>query len=97
MVRIQGAKLELVSPGSVSLQCRQFELETTSDVRLRAKGAIEMQTGSELRTKSAGQTFIDGDYVNLNCRDRQGYHDAPQPPALAADNTLEESDEVPGS
>jgi hypothetical protein len=98
VLRLQGARLELVSPDSVSIQCREFEIETQSDVKLRANGAIEMQSGSELRTKSAGQTFIDGDFVNLNCRDREGYHDAPeQAPeqaALAAENVSQEPDDV---
>jgi hypothetical protein len=97
VVRIQGAKLDLVSTDSISVQCKHFELETESDIRLRAKGAIEMETHSELRTKSAGQTFFDGDYVNLNCRDRQGYHDALEQPELPADTALEEPDDAPES
>ncbi len=94
VLRLQGARLELVSPDSVSIQCREFEIETQSDVKLRANGAIEMQSGSELRTKSAGQTFIDGDFVNLNCRDREGYHDAPEQAALSAENLSQKPDDV---
>jgi hypothetical protein len=77
ILRLEGAKLELVSPDSVSLQCRQFDLETSSNVNLRAHGSIDMRTDSELRTKSAGNTYLDGDFVNLNCLDRAGYHDDP--------------------
>ena len=44
---------------------------------VRAKGSIDMHSGSELRAKSRGKTYIDGDFVNLNCRDRTGYHDDP--------------------
>ncbi len=93
VLRLQGARLELISPDSVSVQCREFEVATSSSVQLRANGAIDMQSGSDISTKSAGQTFIDGDFVNLNCRDREGYHDAPGQEALAADSGSEEPNE----
>ena len=67
----------ILSPERVALRCRQFDVETESGVSLRAAGDIELQSEAEIRTKTAGSTWIDGDYVNLNCRERTGYHDDP--------------------
>jgi len=75
VVSLSGAKLELHSTDSVSVRCRSFEVEALDDLRLRAAGDIELGSESQIRARAAGQAFIDGDYVNLNCRDRTGYHD----------------------
>ena len=89
VLSLHGASLELVSSENVSVRCKQFEIETEAGVSLRAGGDIELQSEAEIRTKTAGSTWIDGDYVQLNCRERTGYHDDPAlaelPEAASAD------------
>ena len=82
VLSLHGARLELVSPETVAVRCKRFEVETES-VSLRATGDIEIQGEAEFRTRTVGSTWIDGDYVNLNCRERTGYHDDPAMAALA--------------
>ncbi len=84
VLQLRGARLEIDSTDTVAVNCRKFEVTAADGVKIDAAGDIEVAGSGELRMKSAGQTFIDGDYVNLNCRDRTGYHDDPakQPPAI---------------
>lgn len=84
--RLRGARLEIDSTESISLSCRSLALRTEEGLILQAGGDLEVGSDHEIRIKSREQTFIDGDFVNLNCRDRTGYHDEgtdqPTPPAL---------------
>ncbi|MGE3164089.1 MAG: hypothetical protein AB7O52_04240 [Planctomycetota bacterium] len=75
VLRLRGAKLEIDSTEAIAVRCRSFELETKESVSLRAGGPVAVTSDDEIRLRSAQQTFIDGDYVNLNCLDRTGYHD----------------------
>ena len=93
VLSLQGARLELVSPGSVAVRCKQFEVETEAGVSFRAGGDIEMHSEAEIRTRTAGSTWIDGDYVNLNCRERTGYHDDPALAELPEGASRDEDDE----
>lgn len=83
VLKLRGARLEIDSNDTVAVQCRRFELNTEEDVALHAKGSIQMNTDDEVRVKSAQQTFIDGDYVNINCLERTGYHDEEEAKAEA--------------
>lgn len=72
VLRLRGVRLEVEASDAVALRCREFAVETTGDIRLRA----------------GGDTHIDADYVRLNCQPRTGtgYHDdtpaTPQPVSL---------------
>lgn len=77
VLSIRGARLEIDSTDTVAVTCRQFELNAQDQLRLHAGGEVGLTTEGEIKMKSAQQTFIDGDYVNLNCLDRKGYHDDP--------------------
>jgi len=84
ILRLRGARLEIDSSDTVAVNCRQFEVNASDGVQLRTAGDVGVQSGAEIRLKSGGQTYIDGDYVNLNCLDRQGYHDEGQEDAQLA-------------
>lgn len=73
--KLRGARLEIDSTDAVAVRCRSFELATEDSLSLHSGGSISVNTEDEIRMRSAQQTFIDGDYVNLNCLDRTGYHD----------------------
>jgi len=75
ILRLRGARLEIDSSDTVAVNCRQFEVNASHGVQLRTAGDVEVQSDAEIRLKSGGETYIDGDYVNLNCLDRRGYHD----------------------
>ena len=75
ILRLRGARLEIDSSDTVAVNCRQFEVNASHGVQLRTPGDVEVRSDAEIRLKSGGQTYIDGDYVNLNCLDRRGYHD----------------------
>lgn len=77
LLRLRGARLEIDSTGSVAVRCRSFELRTEARIELSAGGGVAVASEGEIRMKSADETFIDGDFVNLNCLDRSGYHDDP--------------------
>ena len=75
MVRVRGANLVLDSPGSVSVNCRDLSIRATEGIHLEAGAELSLRSQDDIRVKSAKQAFIDGDYVNLNCLERTGYHD----------------------
>lgn len=79
VVRISGSQLQMESSGKLSIRCEELDVRTTKKMKVETGEAIELRTSGEIRMRSAEQTFIDGDYVNLNCLDRTGYHDAGQP------------------
>ncbi len=84
VLQLRGARLEIDSTDTVAVNCRSFEVKAADGVKIQAAGDIEVSGAGEMRMKTSGQTFIDGDYVNLNCRERTGYHDDPAntPPSL---------------
>lgn len=75
LVRLRGGQLVLDSDESIKIQCRSLEIATREDLAIQSGADLALRSGREIRMKSAKQTFIDGDYVNLNCLDRTGYHD----------------------
>jgi hypothetical protein len=77
VVRIHGARLELETAEEMKLRCERFDIESRKGARLVTGGNFEVRSKAEIRMKSSEQTFIDGDWVNLNCLDRTGYHDDP--------------------
>lgn len=75
VLSLRGARLDIQSTDAISVSCRQFEVNTAEDVVMQCGGDFGIQSAGEVQLKSSKQTFIDGDYVNLNCGDRAGYHD----------------------
>lgn len=88
VLTLRGARLEIQSTDTIALNCRQFMVRAEDGVLMQTSGDIGVYSDAEIRVKSAQQTFIDGDYVNLNCLDRNGYHDDPEknPALLQADS-----------
>ena len=84
VLQLRGARLEIDSTDTVAVNCRSFEVNAADGVKIQTAGDIDVRGAGEMRLKTSGQTFIDGDYVNLNCRERAGYHDDPatNPPVL---------------
>ena len=76
VVQLRGARLELDSNDTVSLNCRRLELRATDGIVLESGGNLEAYSAAEVHVKSAGDAYIDGKLVNLNCKDRTGYPDA---------------------
>ena len=74
VLSLHGVRLEIEATESVAVNCRDFEVNARDNVRLTA-GDLTVQSDAEIHMRSGGQTFIDGDFVNLNCLDRTGYHD----------------------
>jgi hypothetical protein len=79
VARIAGSSLELVTPGKLGIHCAELEIRAARRMTMEAGGAVLLKADGEIRMRSAEQTFIDGDYVNINCLDRAGYHDAEPP------------------
>jgi hypothetical protein len=75
VAKITGAQLLIESPGKVGISCGDLEIRTKNRLQIESGEGIGLNTGGEMRLRSAEQTFIDGDFVNLNCLSRAGYHD----------------------
>ena len=75
VLSLRGVRLEIEAADQIAVNCREFALHARDGVRLSSGGDVEVRSDAEIRTRSAGTTFIDADYVNLNCLDRTGYHD----------------------
>ena len=81
VLTLHGVRLEIEAADSVAVNCREFEVHASDAVRLTA-GDVSVRSDTEIHMRSGGQTYIDGDFVNLNCLDRTGYHDfVPESPA----------------
>lgn len=81
IAKIAGSQLQVETPGKLGIHCGELEIHATNRMTVETGEAIVLKTDGEIRTRSSQQTFIDGDYVNLNCGDRTGYHDADLPNA----------------
>jgi len=77
VLSLRGVRLEIEAADSVALKCREFSVEARDGVSVVSGGPVRVDSQAEIKLRSAEQTFIDGDYVNLNCLDRTGYHDDP--------------------
>jgi phage gp45-like len=71
-----GARLEINATDTVAVNCKHFAVRAAEGVVLDAAGDIALVSGQETRLRSAGDTFIDGKLLKLNCQDRTGYADA---------------------
>ena len=69
VLSLRGVRLEIDATEELAVRCREFSVDARDGVRLTSGGNVQV--------RSQGQTFIDGDFVNLNCLDRTGFHDAP--------------------
>ncbi len=84
VLSLRGARLEIDAADTVAVNCRQFAVRAADGVVLDAAGGIALTSGAETHLRSAGDTYIDGQMVKLNCQDRVGYPDDPAPAALPA-------------
>jgi hypothetical protein len=75
VLSLHGVKLEIEAADTVAVNCREFAVNARDGVRVTSAGGVDVRSEAEIHLRSAGQTFVDGDYVNLNCLDRTGYHD----------------------
>jgi hypothetical protein len=75
VLSLSGVRFEISAADAVQVRCREFTVEARDRVALRSGGDVAVESGAEVRLRSAGATWVDGDYVNLNCLDRTGYHD----------------------
>jgi hypothetical protein len=77
ILSLRGVRLEIEAADSVALKCREFSVDARDGVRVVSGGPVRVESEAEIKLRSAEQTYIDGDFVNLNCLDRTGYHDDP--------------------
>ena len=75
VVSLQAAHLQVNTSDALTLNCGKFEVNAREEISLHAGQDLGLHGGEQICIKSGGQTFIDGDYVNLNCLSRKGYHD----------------------
>jgi hypothetical protein len=61
VVQLKGGRLEIESSDAVTVNCQKFEVNAAQGIDLKSQKNIN----------------VDGDYVQLNCGDRTGYHDDP--------------------
>ena len=74
VLSLRGVRLEIDAASSIGVKCRDLVVSAAEKIHLSA-GNLGLRSSGEIRVKSDAQTFIDGDYVNLNCLSREGYHD----------------------
>lgn len=67
VLSLKGVRLEIEATEELAVRCREFSVD--------ARDGIRLTSGGNIQARSEGPTFIDADYVNLNCLDRTGYHD----------------------
>ena len=69
VLSLKAAAVNIDAAKSVSLRCEDLDIEASKNLRLGSKGEVAIESGDDIRVRSVGQTFIDGEYVNLNCLD----------------------------
>ncbi len=77
VLSLTGARLEINATESLAVNCKQLSLRAAEGMLLDAGGDIALRSGNETRLRSAGDTYVDGKLVLLNCLDRTGYPDDP--------------------
>jgi hypothetical protein len=75
VLSLQGVRLEIEAADRVAVNCREFAVHARDGMTLSSEGDVQVRSDADIAMRSAGSTFIDADYVNLNCLDRTGYHD----------------------
>lgn len=66
VVSLRGARLELETPETVAINCRQFTVQTTEGTQIQSGGDLEL-SGRELRVKTEGDIRMNGGIIRLNC------------------------------
>lgn len=61
VVQLKGGRLEIESSDAVRVNCQKFEVNAQQGIDLKSRDNIN----------------LDGEYVQLNCGDRTGFHDDP--------------------
>jgi hypothetical protein len=95
VLKLRGARLEIDSTDTVAVQCRRFEVKALEDLKVQTGGELAFESGANLEVRSKGDTNIDADWVNLNCKERAGtgWHDDPELPQNQQQAALEGGDE----
>lgn len=75
MLVLENGRLALSTPDAVALECRKFEVHASEGIRMTSKGEVAIHGDRDLHLHTTGEVHIDGDFINLNCKDRAGYHD----------------------
>lgn len=65
-VRLIGAQLQIESPDSISLKCKQFAVEATERLKLESQAGVEIN-GQEMRVKTQDDIHMNGAMIRLNC------------------------------
>lgn len=77
VVQLKGGRLEIESSDAVTVNCQKFEVNAAQGIDLKSRKNIN----------------VDGDYVQLNCGDRTGFHDDPALPENQAKPELPSQDQ----
>lgn len=80
VLQLRGVRLEIDSTDTVAVNCRRFELNADEALALRSGAEISVASDADIRVRSEGDTHLDGDWVNINCQEREGtgWHDDPK-------------------
>ena len=65
-VRLRSAQLEIETPESVSVKCKQFAVEASEEVKLQSQSGVQID-GQELRVKTSDDIHMNGAMIRLNC------------------------------
>jgi hypothetical protein len=66
VVHLSGARLELETPDTIALRCRQIDVDTTESIHLKSGGNLQL-SGREMRVQTTGDIHLNGDVIRLNC------------------------------
>jgi hypothetical protein len=70
VLSLRGVRLEIDSTEAVAVRCKEFAVETTGGLNLRAGGDVRVNAVGEVGLRSSGPTNLDAEVLNLNCADR---------------------------
>lgn len=70
VLSLRGVRLEIDSTEAVAVRCKEFAVETTGGLDLRAGGDVRLNARGEVGLRSSGATNLDAEVLNLNCADR---------------------------
>lgn len=65
VVSLRGGRLEIDSPDTIALNCRNLELSAQGGARLHSGGAVQV-TGQEMSVRTDGDIRMEGAIIRLN-------------------------------
>ena len=66
VVSLHGGRLEMESPDTIALRCRQLEINSAEGTDLLSGGDVRI-TGRELRVNAESEIHMNGSIIHLNC------------------------------